>query len=83
MWVRRTEVGRPGIFKRPVCVLDMVAPSGRATPMMLLVVVMSSRLFKTLKKWAVVPESMTVVVSRGGEGVDCVDVRVLLVILYY
>jgi amino acid permease len=39
-----------------------------------------SRLFDTLKKRPVAPESMTVVVLRGGEGVDCVDVRVLLVI---
>jgi hypothetical protein len=34
MSVRRAEVGRPGILNRPVCVLDMVAPSGRAMAML-------------------------------------------------
>jgi hypothetical protein len=68
------------VFLTVLCVLEMEAPSGRVMAMMLLAIVMLSRLLETLEKWPVDPVSITVVVLRGGGGVDCVGVTILLVI---
>jgi hypothetical protein len=67
MWAMRAEVGRVGMFNKTVCVMEMEAPSGRVTKM-LLFVVMFSRLLETLKKFSVAPVPITVVVVSGGEG---------------
>jgi hypothetical protein len=79
-WRGGLRWGSPGLFNRPVCVMDMVAPSDKVAEMLLLAVVKSSKLFEFLNKWPVAPESMTVVLFKCEEGVDCVDIRVFLVI---
>jgi hypothetical protein len=57
---RRADFGRPGIRMFPVCVLVMMAPSGRETWMLLQVDVgvTSSRSWDTLKKCPVAPVSI-------------------------
>jgi hypothetical protein len=78
MCAKRAEAGRPGIWSKPVCVLEMVAPSGRVTAMLSAVMAMASRVLDVLKKWPVAPLSITVLGFVGGEGVDCVGVTLLL-----
>jgi hypothetical protein len=75
---KRAEAGRLGIWSKPVCVLEMVAPSGRVTAMLSAVTAMESRVLDVLKKWPVAPVSIIVVGFVGGEGVDCVGVTLLL-----
>jgi hypothetical protein len=65
---KRAEAGMLGILSKPVCELDMVAPSGRVMAMLSVAMETASRLFKTLKKWPVALVSMTVVVFVGGMG---------------
>jgi hypothetical protein len=79
MCAKRAEVGRPGICSKPVCVLEMVAPSGRVTAMLSAVMATASRVLDVLKKWPVAPVSITVVGFVGGEGFDCMGVTLLLV----
>jgi hypothetical protein len=52
MCAKRAEAGRPGIWSKPVCVLEMVAPSGRVTAMLSAVMAMVSRVLYVLKKTA-------------------------------
>jgi hypothetical protein len=75
---KRAEAGRPGIWSKSVCVLEMVAPSGRVTAMLSAVTAIAPRVLDVLKKWPVAPVSITVVGFVGGEGVDCVGVTLLL-----
>jgi hypothetical protein len=49
MCTKRSEVGRPGILSKPVCELDMVAPSGRVTVVLSVAIETASRLLETLK----------------------------------
>jgi hypothetical protein len=78
MCAKRAEAGGLGIWSKPVCVLEMVAPSGRVTAMLSAVTAMESRVLDVLKKWTVAPVSIIVVGFVGGEGVDCVGVKLLL-----
>jgi hypothetical protein len=78
MCANRAETGRPGIWSKPVCVLEMVAPSGRVTAMLSAVIEMASRVLDVLKKWPVAPVSIIAVGFVGGEGVDCVGVTLRL-----
>jgi hypothetical protein len=79
MCAKRAEAGRLGVWSKLVCVLEMVAPSGRVTAMLSAVMAMESRVLDVLKKWHVAPVSIMVVGFVGGEGVDCVGVTLLLV----
>jgi hypothetical protein len=78
MCVKRAEAERPGIWIKPVCVPEMVAPSGRVTVMLSAVTEIASRVLDVLKKWHVAPLSIIVVGFVGGNGVDCVGVTLLL-----
>jgi hypothetical protein len=49
MCAKRAEAGRPGILSKPVCELDMVAPSGRVTAMLSVVMATASRVLEILK----------------------------------
>jgi hypothetical protein len=49
MCAKRAKAGRPGIWSKPVCVLEMVAPSGRVTEMLSAVTAMASRVLDVLK----------------------------------
>jgi hypothetical protein len=71
MCAKRTDAGKPGIWSKPLCVLEMAAPSRRVTEM-------ASRVLDVLKKWPVAPVSIIVVGFVGGEGVDCLGVTLLL-----
>jgi hypothetical protein len=66
------------MWSKTVCVLDIVAPSGRVTAMLSAVTAMASRVLDVLKKWPVAPVSIIVVGFVDGEGVDCVGVTLLL-----
>jgi hypothetical protein len=68
MCAKRAEAGRPGIWSKPVCVLEMVAPSGRVTVMLSAMTAMASRVLDVLKKWPVAPVSIIVVGFVGGRG---------------
>jgi hypothetical protein len=75
---KRAEAGRLGIWSKPVCVLEIMAPSGRVKAMLSAVTAMTSRVLDVLKKWPMAPVSIIVVGFVGGEGVDCVGVTLLL-----
>jgi hypothetical protein len=47
---KRAEAGMPCIWSKPVCVLEMVAPSGRVTVILSAVMAMASRVLDVLKK---------------------------------
>jgi hypothetical protein len=49
MFAKQAEAGRPGILSKPVCVLEMVAPSGRVTAMLSAVMATVSRVLEVLK----------------------------------
>jgi hypothetical protein len=49
MCAKRVDAGRPGILSKPVCVLEMVAPSGRVIAIMYVVMAMASRVLEILK----------------------------------
>jgi hypothetical protein len=68
MCAKRAEAGRPGILSKPLCVLEMVAPSRRVTAMLSVATTTASRVLDVLKKWPVVSVSITVVGLVGGEG---------------
>jgi hypothetical protein len=78
MCAKRVEAGRLGIWSKPVCVLEMVAPSGRVTAMLSVATAMESGVMDVLKKWPVAPVSIIVLGLVGGDGVDCVGVTLLL-----
>jgi hypothetical protein len=75
----RRQGGRLGIWSKPVCVLEMMAPSERVTAILSPVTAMESRVLDVLKKWPVAPVLIMVVGFVGGEGVDCVGVTLPLV----
>jgi hypothetical protein len=78
MCAKRAEAGRPGIWSKLVCVLEMVAPFGTVTAMLSSVTAVVSRVLGVLEKWPVAPVSIMVVGFVGGEGVDCMGVTLLL-----
>jgi hypothetical protein len=49
MCTKQADTGRPGIWSKPVCVLEMVALSGRVTAMLSAVISMTSRVLDVLK----------------------------------
>jgi hypothetical protein len=49
MCAKRAEAGRPVILSKPVCELEMVAPSGRVMVMLSVAMETASRLLETLK----------------------------------
>jgi hypothetical protein len=83
MCAKRAEAGRPGVWSKPVCVLEMVAPSGRVMAMLYAVMAMASRVLDVLKKWHVAPVTIMVVGFVGGEGVYCMGVTLLLVTVIF
>jgi hypothetical protein len=50
MCAKRAEAEMLGIWSKPVCVLEMVAPSGRVAAMLSAVTAMASRVLDVLKK---------------------------------